>query len=41
MSVRLVAVSFDAHDPAGVAAFWAEVLGREIVTERRRRTRAG
>ena len=34
MTVRLVAVSFDAHDPDGVAAFWAGVLGREIVGER-------
>jgi Glyoxalase-like domain len=33
MSLRLVAVSFDAHDPAGVAAFWAAVLGREVVGE--------
>jgi hypothetical protein len=33
MPVRLVAVTFDAHDPAAVAAFWAAVLGREVVTE--------
>jgi len=33
MPVRLVAVSFDAHDPPGLAAFWAGVLGREIVGE--------
>ena len=33
MPLRLVAVSFDAHDPAGLAAFWAGVLGREIVGE--------
>ena len=33
MPLRLVAVSFDAHDPAGLAAFWAGVLGREIVAE--------
>jgi catechol 2,3-dioxygenase-like lactoylglutathione lyase family enzyme len=33
MPVRLVAVAFDAHDPAAVAAFWAAVLGREVVTE--------
>ena len=26
-------VSFDAHDPTGLAAFWAGVLGREIVGE--------
>jgi catechol 2,3-dioxygenase-like lactoylglutathione lyase family enzyme len=31
--LRLVAVSFDAHDPAALAAFWAGVLGREIVGE--------
>jgi hypothetical protein len=30
---RLVAVTFDAHDPSGAAAFWAGVLGREIVDE--------
>lgn len=33
MSVRLVAVSFDAHDPAAVGTFWADLLGREIVEE--------
>ena len=33
MPLRLVAVSFDAHDPAGLAAFWAGLLGREIVGE--------
>jgi len=33
--VRLVAVSFDAHDPARLAAFWAGVLGREIVRDAR------
>jgi catechol 2,3-dioxygenase-like lactoylglutathione lyase family enzyme len=33
MPLRLVAVSFDAHDPADVAAFWAGVLGRRIVVE--------
>ena len=31
--MRLVAVSFDARDPEGVAAFWAAVLGREIHEE--------
>jgi Glyoxalase-like domain len=31
--LRLVAVSFDAHDPDGLAAFWAGMLGREIVGE--------
>jgi Glyoxalase-like domain len=33
MSLRLVAVTFDVHDPAGGAAFWAGVLGRAIVAE--------
>ena len=33
MPLRLVAVSFDAHDPAGLAVFWAGVLGRAIVEE--------
>jgi len=33
MPLRLAAVSFDAHDPAGPAAFWAGMLGREIVGE--------
>jgi hypothetical protein len=33
MPLRLVAVSFDALDPAGLAAFWAGMLGRENVEE--------
>jgi hypothetical protein len=33
MPVRLVAVTFDARDPAGLAAFWAGLLGREVVGE--------
>ena len=33
MPVRLVAVSFDAQDPPALAAFWAGVLGREVVGE--------
>jgi hypothetical protein len=33
MSLRLVAVSFDTHDPGALGAFWAGVLGREIVEE--------
>jgi hypothetical protein len=33
MTSRLVAVCFDAHDAAGLAAFWAGVLGREIIGE--------
>jgi len=35
MSVRLAAVSFEAVDPAGVARFWAGVLGREAIVEAR------
>jgi hypothetical protein len=31
--VRLVAVTFDARDPAGLAAFWAALLGRQVVGE--------
>ncbi|MET0580165.1 MAG: VOC family protein, partial [Ilumatobacteraceae bacterium] len=33
VDLRLVAVSFDAHDPVSLAEFWAGVLGREIVRE--------
>jgi glyoxalase superfamily protein len=33
MTSRLVAVTFDAHDPGGPAAFWGGVLGREVVPE--------
>jgi hypothetical protein len=33
MTLLLVAVSFDASDPAGVAAFWADLLGREILRD--------
>ena len=33
MALRLVAVSFDVRDAGGVAAFWADLLGREIVPE--------
>ena len=33
MPLRLVAVSFDARDPVGVAAFWAGMLGRETIGE--------
>jgi hypothetical protein len=33
MPVRLVAVSFDARDPALQATFWAGVLDREIIAE--------
>lgn len=33
MPSRIVAVTFDAHDPAAVGAFWAGLLGREVVSE--------
>jgi len=33
MSLRLVAVRFDADDPEALGAFWAGVLGREIIEE--------
>ena len=33
MPVGLVAVAFDADDPARLAAFWAAVLGRRIIDE--------
>ena len=33
MPLRLVAVSFDSHDPSGLAAFWAGMLGRKIVDD--------
>jgi len=33
MLSRLLAVTFDAHDPARLAQFWAGVLGREIVED--------
>ncbi len=33
MSSRLVAVTFDAHRPAEVAAFWGGMLGRDVVPE--------
>jgi catechol 2,3-dioxygenase-like lactoylglutathione lyase family enzyme len=31
VSSELVAVTYDAHDPARLAAFWAGLLGREVV----------
>jgi len=31
MTVQLVALTFDANDPAALARFWAGVLGRELV----------
>jgi len=33
MSSRLVAVTYDARDPAGLAEFWGKLLGREAVPE--------
>jgi len=30
MSVQIYALSFDAKDPAGLARFWAGVLGRDL-----------
>jgi predicted enzyme related to lactoylglutathione lyase len=33
MSVRLESISFDAIDPVAVAAFWAELLGRQTVRD--------
>jgi predicted enzyme related to lactoylglutathione lyase len=33
MSSRLVAVAFDAHDPAALAAFWGGLLARTVVRE--------
>jgi len=31
--LRLLAVTFDVDDPAAVAAFWAQTLGREVVDD--------
>jgi len=33
MTVRLEAVTYDAHDPQAAAVFWAEMLGRTTVDE--------
>jgi hypothetical protein len=33
MSSRLVAVTYDAQDPAALAVFWAQLLGREVVPD--------
>ncbi|MDP9443953.1 MAG: VOC family protein [Actinomycetota bacterium] len=33
MRSRLLAVTFDAHDPARLAQFWAGMLGRELVED--------
>jgi len=32
---RLLALTFDAHDPARLAGFWAGVLGREVFDDPR------
>ncbi|MBZ2197491.1 VOC family protein [Occultella gossypii] len=41
MTLRLLAVTFDAHDPAGVAEFWAGMLGRAVVDDARGRLLPG
>lgn len=33
MASQLLAVEFAAHDPAGLGAFWAQILGREAVDD--------
>ncbi len=33
MPLQLVALTFDAHDPAGLGRFWSGVLGREVVED--------
>lgn len=35
MALDLVAVSFEVRHPGAVAAFWADLLGREVVAEER------
>ncbi len=35
MPSRLLALTFDAHDPPGLAVFWAGVLGRVVVDDLR------
>ena len=35
VSLRLLAVTCDAHDPARLATFWSRVLGREMVNDLR------
>ena len=35
MSCRLLALTFDAHDPASLASFWAGVLGRMVADDLR------
>lgn len=33
MASRLVAVTYDAEDPAGLASFWSSLLDREVVSD--------
>src|SRR3954464_8704396 len=33
MPLRLEAVTYDAHDPVGLAAFWSALTAREVVPE--------
>ncbi|MFI6824815.1 VOC family protein [Micromonospora sp. NPDC050187] len=33
MPLRLLSVTFDAHDPDRLARFWADLLGREVVED--------
>ncbi|WDZ83726.1 VOC family protein [Micromonospora cathayae] len=33
MPLRLHSVTYDAHDPARLARFWADLLGREVVAD--------
>jgi predicted enzyme related to lactoylglutathione lyase len=33
MSSRVLALTFDAHDPARLAGFWAAVLGRDVIDD--------
>ncbi|SCL28589.1 hypothetical protein GA0074692_2568 [Micromonospora pallida] len=33
MPLRLLSVTFDAHDPIRLARFWADLLGREVVED--------
>ena len=41
MPSRLLALTFDAHDPARLASFWAGVLGRVVVDDHRGALLAG
>jgi len=33
VAARLLAVTFDARDPARLASFWSDVLGRAVVDD--------